>query len=156
MMFIGSVFAADENPYAKFFSLTIAYQNEGEGSFLVTLKNTSDKKLLVSLNGQEVEGEFFVFDGKEQVSSFYDRDYLRKLLTSWWLSGSSELAPAAEIKWTVTLDELVYFGAGDKAVTKERLKGKTISLSLDRLDVFPALGESNVGVKITSNAVEIP
>lgn len=156
MMIVGSAFAADENPYAKSFSLTIAYQNEGEGRFLVTLKNISDKKLDLMLDTKQVEGTFSVTVGEAVISEFRDKEYQKWLLSVLWFSGKAELQPEAEVKWTVKLDELVYSGKRDGAVTKESIMGKTISLRLDRLDVFPVPGESNVSVKISSNAVKIP
>ncbi len=156
LMFISSAFAADENPYSKSFSLTIAYQNEGEGSFLVTLKNISDKKLDLFLNAKELEGTFLVSDGKDKEASFLDKDYQNGQLIGPGFPRSVKLDPDVEIKWTVKLDELVYNSAGDRAVTKESIKGQTISLRLDRLDVVPVVGESSVRVKISSNAVKIP
>ncbi len=156
MIFIGSAFAADENPYAKSFSLTIAYQNEGEGSFLVTLKNISDKKLDLALDTKQLEGTFAISEGEAVISEFRDKEYHQWLLCVLWFSGSAQLEPEAEVKWTVKLDELVYSSKRDGIVTKESIMGKTISLRLDRLDVFPVPGESNVRVKISSNAVKIP
>ena len=147
---------AKESDPSKSLSLSMTYRSGNGGSFLVTLKNHSDAKLDLMLNTSNVEGEFTVSDGKEKGTSFYDKDYLQLLLTSVWFSGRAELKPAAEIKWTVALDQLVYIGADAKAVTEHSLKGKTISLRLDRLDVIPSSGKSTVSVKAVSNAVKIP
>jgi len=150
MVSVIPAFGADEAPYSKSLSLTLAYSPAKNGSFVVILKNTSKRELDLMLNTREVEGEFNVFEGKEKVPSFFDKDYLRKCLTSMWFSGVSKLKPDAEIKWTVPLDELVYFGAGDKPVTRGSLSGKSISLNLDKLGVFPASGKSIIHVKARS------
>lgn len=153
---IGLACGEDKAPFAKSLVLTLAYRPENSGSFLVTLKNTSKASLDLMLNTHEVEGKFLISGSKEKGTSFYDRNYLRKLLTSTWYSGTSELKPEAEIKWTVSLDDLVYFHGDDNPVTKNSLGGKSVSLNLDKLAVFPAPGKSCVYLKARSNGVEIP
>ncbi len=120
------------------------------------LKNTSKTEYHVILNTKEIEGDFTTLSqDKKLASRFNDRDYLNKLMTSVWDSGFSDLKPGQEVKWTVKLNELVYFRHDDKPVTHESLIAKTISLRLDRFAVFPAHGRSNVYVKLTSNSIKI-
>ncbi len=150
--------AADKKSqaYKKAMSLTMSYDSKEQGILTVTLTNISDSKLDLMLNTKEVEGEFKRDGSKEKGDSFYDKDYLRKLLTSQWTSGFCELEPQKNVTWTVKLDELVYFSTDRKPVTHASLAGKTFSLTLDRLAVFPAPNESNEYVDLRSNTVTIP
>ena len=150
--------AADKKgqAYKKAMSLTMSYDSKDQGILTVTLTNISDSKLDLMLNTTEVEGEFKIDDSKEKEGSFYDNDYLRKLLTSQWISVFCKLEPKKNVTWTVKLDDLVYFSTDRKPVTHANLAGKTFSLTLDRLAVFPAPNETNVYVDLRSNAVTIP
>ncbi len=139
--------------YSKVLSLGIDYNSAGGGSFVVILKNSSTEKLELILNVKEIEGRFSI-EGGEDKNSFYDKDYLRKLLTSRWFSGHRELEGDGEIKWTARLEELVY--PQDTPVTPQSIAGKSVTLSLDRLAVIPGVGKGNIPVKIQSNTLEIP
>ncbi|MBK1884716.1 hypothetical protein JIN85_20055 [Luteolibacter pohnpeiensis] len=139
--------------YAKALSLVIAYDSAGGGSISVILKNSSTEKLELILNDKEIEGRFSI-EGGQDKDNFYDKDYLRKLLTSHWFSGHRELKSNGEIKWTARLEELVY--PHDTPVTPQSIAGKSVSLSLDRLAVIPGVRKGNIPVKIQSNTLEIP
>ncbi len=155
LCFIQGGFASEESAdYAKKLSLAIDYHVADGGTLIVTLKNSSAEKLELMLNDKEIEGSFTTEgDDKEK---FYDKDYLRKLLTSVWFSGVCELERNGEMKWTLKLEELVYSGADDKPVTPQSIAGKSISLSLDRLAVIPTVGKGNIPILIQSNTLKIP
>lgn len=122
----------------------------------MALKNTSKIDLTVALNSVEVEGDFSILSGNDKGKSFCDKEYFRKRRTAIWWFPARELKAGHEIRWTVKLSDLVYPGFDEEPVTHAKLSGKSVSLTLNRLSVYPALGKSNVDVKIRSNIIQIP
>ena len=153
-----ATFAGEKNKtdYSKALSLRLSYRSAEGGAFVATLKNTSKEKLHLLVATDELRGKFSVDETKGGDTAFYDKDYLRKLLTGVLIPGSCKLEPDKEIQWTVRLDDLVFFRPSGKLVTAADLVGKSVSLELEHLSASPGIGKSSVPLEAKSNVVQIP
>ena len=146
---------SDPKPdYTKAFSLTLAYDPENGGSFLVVLKNISKDEFELALATKEVEGEFLVEQEGSKWVSLTNKEYSRKAMTGRWSSGPARLKSGEEVKWTEPLDGLKPFG--QPTVTAKDLSGKTVQLNLERIAVIPGVGKSSIPFKLKSNVIKIP
>ncbi|MEO0414688.1 MAG: hypothetical protein AAF226_07030 [Verrucomicrobiota bacterium] len=151
----GSAAATELPDFQKVLKLQLELDKKSPDTFLVHLTNLWDQPLELAINEEKIEGEFLNQPPEALNGSFYDHEYLTRLMTGVWFSGQHTIEPLATMTWKVKLSECTYAYDGP-AVTAKSLQEQTYKLRLDRISVSPGLNKKSINFQLESNALTFP